>query len=106
MVFSNLTFVCLFLPIVLALYHGAPHSVRNLVLVVASMVFYVWGGRVAIVLVLASIAVNFMLGRAIAAADAERRTRLIRWSVAGNLLVLIIFKYADFLADNANVVLA
>ena len=106
MVFSNLTFVCLFLPIVLALYHGAPHSVRNLVLVVASMAFYVWGGRIAIVLVLVSIAVNFMLGRAIAAADAERRTRLIRWSVAGNLLVLIIFKYADFLADNANVVLA
>ena len=106
MVFSNLTFVCLFLPIVLALYHGAPHSARNLVLVVASMVFYVWGGRVAIVLVLVSIAVNFMLGRAIAAADAERRTRLIRWSVAGNLLVLIVFKYADFLVDNANVVLA
>ena len=105
MVFSNLTFVCLFLPIVLALYHGAPHSVRNLVLVVASMVFYVWGGRMAIVLVLASIAVNFMLGQAIAAADAERRTRLIRWSVAGNLLVLIVFKYADFLVDNVNWVL-
>ena len=35
MVFSNLTFVCLFLPLALALYHGAPHSVRNLVLVVA-----------------------------------------------------------------------
>ena len=69
------------------------------------MVFYVWGGRVAIVLVLVSIAANFVLGQAIAAADAERRTRLIRWSVAGNLLVLIVFKYADFLVDNVNVVL-
>jgi alginate O-acetyltransferase complex protein AlgI len=105
MVFSNLTFVCLFLPIVLALYHGAPHSIRNLVLVVASMVFYVWGGRIAIVLVLASIGVNFALGQAIAAADGTRRTRLIRWSVAGNLLVLIVFKYTNFLIDNANVML-
>jgi alginate O-acetyltransferase complex protein AlgI len=106
MVFSNLTFVCLFLPLVLALYHGAPHSVRNLVLVVASMVFYVWGGRVALLLVVVSIAINFMLGKAIAWADGERRTRLIRWSVAGNLLVLIVFKYADFLVDNVNWVLA
>jgi alginate O-acetyltransferase complex protein AlgI len=102
MVFSNLTFVCLFLPLVLALYHGAPQSARNLVLVIASMVFYVWGGKVAIVLVLISIGVNFMLGQSIANAAAERRTRLIRWSVAGNLLVLIIFKYADFLVENAN----
>jgi alginate O-acetyltransferase complex protein AlgI len=102
MVFSNLTFVCLFLPILLAVYHGAPHSARNLVLVIASMIFYTWGGRLAIVLVLASIAVNFMVGRAIAAAEGDRRTRLIRWSVAGNLLVLIVFKYADFLVENVN----
>ncbi len=102
MVFSNLTFVCLFLPILLAVYHGAPHSARNLVLVIASMIFYTWGGRLAIVLVLTSIAVNFMVGRAIAAAEGDRRTRLIRWSVAGNLLVLIVFKYADFLVENVN----
>jgi alginate O-acetyltransferase complex protein AlgI len=106
MVFSSLTFVCLFFPIVLALYHGAPHSIRNLVLVGASIVFYLWGGKVAIILVLVSIAANFALGRAVAGADADRRTRLIRWSVAGNLLVLIAFKYADFIVDNVNVVLA
>src|SRR5262249_28207351 len=105
MVFSNLTFVCLFLPIVLALYHGSPQAVRNLVLVIASMVFYVWGGRLALVLVLISSAANFAVAKAIAAAEGERRTRLIRWSVAGNLLVLIVFKYADFLVDNFNVVL-
>jgi len=105
MVFSNLTFVCLFLPILLAVYHGAPHSARNLVLVIASMIFYTWGGRLAIVLVLASIAVNFMVGRAIAAAEGDRRMRLVRWSVAGNLLVLIVFKYADFLIGNVNVLL-
>jgi alginate O-acetyltransferase complex protein AlgI len=105
MVFSNLTFVCLFLPVVLAFYHGAPHSVRNLVLVGASIVFYLWGGKAAIILVLASIAANFALGQAIAAADADRRTRLIRWSVAGNLFVLILFKYTNFVIGNVNVVL-
>ena len=35
MVFSNLTFVCLFLPTVLACYFIAPRSARNIVLVSA-----------------------------------------------------------------------
>src|SRR6516165_1435294 len=102
MVFSNLTFVCLFLPAVIAAYFIAPKSARNLVLVLASVVFYVWGARIAIVLVLVSVTVNFALGQAIAAADPVRRYRLISWSVAGNLLVLIIFKYTDFIIDNIN----
>ena len=59
MVFSNLTFVCLFLPIVLAVYFIAPQSARNMVLVAASVVFYIWGGRIAIVLILVSVSVNF-----------------------------------------------
>src|SRR3954468_23132184 len=105
MVFSNLTFVCLFLPITLALYFSSPKWLHNTVLVFASIVFYIWGGRVAIVLVLVSIAVNFHLGQAIASAGPQRRDRLIRWSVAGNLFVLIVFKYLDFVVENANVVL-
>ena len=68
MVFSNLTFVCLFLPITLALYFSSPKWLHNTVLVLASIVFYIWGGRVAVILVLISIAVNFHLGQAIASA--------------------------------------
>jgi alginate O-acetyltransferase complex protein AlgI len=104
MVFSNLTFVCLFLPAVIAAYFIVPKGARNLVLVLASVIFYVWGARIAIVLVLASVAVNFALGRAIATAEPIRRYRLISWSVAGNLLVLIIFKYTDFIIDNINAI--
>ena len=105
MVFSNLTFVCLFLPITLAFYFASPKSLNNGVLVIASTVFYIWGGRVAIFLVWASVIANFHLGQAIVAAEPRRRQQLIRWSVAGNLFVLIIFKYLDFVVDNVNVVL-
>ena len=45
MVFSSLTFVCLFLPTVIAVYFIAPRSARNLVLVAASVVFYMWGAQ-------------------------------------------------------------
>jgi alginate O-acetyltransferase complex protein AlgI len=105
MVFSNLTFVCLFLPAVLAAYFSAPQGARNMVLVAASVVFYVWGGRIAIVLIAVSVSVNFALGQAIAGAQPIRRHRLISWSVAGNLLVLIVFKYTNFILDNINSVL-
>jgi alginate O-acetyltransferase complex protein AlgI len=105
MVFSNLTFVCLFLPVTLALYFSSPKWLHNTVLVFASIVFYIWGGRIAIVLVLVSIAVNFHLGQAIAASGPQRRDQLIRYSVAGNLFALIVFKYLDFVVDNFNVVL-
>ena len=105
MVFSNLTFVCLFLPGWLAVYFLAPQHARNLVLVAASVVFYVWGGRIAILLIAVSIAVNFALGNALSVADAARRHRLICWSVAGNLLILIIFKYTNFIIDNINGIL-
>lgn len=106
MVFSSLTFVCLFLPATLAFYFISPRSLRNVVLVAASILFYVWGGKIAVVLILVSIAVNFALGKAIADADPARRQRLIAWSIAGNLLVLIVFKYLNFLIDNLNAVLA
>src|SRR5436309_2506946 len=61
MVFSSLTFVCLFLPTALAAYFMAPQAARNAVLVAASIVFYVWGGRIAILLILVSVTVNFAL---------------------------------------------
>jgi alginate O-acetyltransferase complex protein AlgI len=102
MVFSSLTFVCVFLPAVLACYFFFPRSFRNGVLVAASLVFYLWGGKIAVVLVILSIATNFVLGQAIAQAKDAKRYRLIAWSVAGNLLVLIVFKYTNFLVDNIN----
>src|SRR5881296_1692909 len=99
MVFSNLTFVCLFLPSWLAVYFLVPRQARNFVLVAASLEFYLWGGRLAVLLVLVSIGANFVIGKALSIADAKRRHQLICWSVAGNLLVLILFKYTNFIIE-------
>jgi alginate O-acetyltransferase complex protein AlgI len=102
MVFSSLTFVCLFLPLVVALYFVLPRSARNPLLVVASLVFYGWGEPRALVLVALSVLVNFRLGLLLEAAEGSRRRRLITAAVALNLLVLIVFKYAAFLVENVN----
>ena len=106
MVFSSPTFVCLFLPLTLALYFLLPRSSNNLVLVAASIVFYGWGDPVAaFALILPSIAMNFYLGRMIGRAEGARRRRLIVFSIAINLAILIAFKYSRFIVENLNDVL-
>ena len=43
MLFSSITFLYLFLPLVLAVYLLAPRRAKNAVLLAASLLFYFWG---------------------------------------------------------------
>ncbi len=63
MLFSSPLFLFVFLPVLLALYAIARPSYRNLVLLVASLLFYVWGEGAYVLVMLAIIAVNYGLGR-------------------------------------------
>jgi alginate O-acetyltransferase complex protein AlgI len=107
MVFSSPTFLCLFLPLTLALYFLLPKSMNNAVLVAASMVFYGWGDPVAaLALIVPSVILNFHLGQMLGAAMGPRRRNLLALAIGINLAVLITFKYARFVADNLNAVFA
>ncbi len=105
MVFSSLTFVCLFLPVVAVLYLVLPRAASNALLVAASLVFYGWGEPAALLLIGLSVMVNFRLGLLLEAADGHRRRRLVTAAVTLNLLVLIVFKYAGFFVENVNAVI-
>ena len=67
MVFSSLTFLCIFLPIVVILYGIFPVKWRNFLLLAASLVFYAWGEPRNILLMLLSIGINYVFGRIIEA---------------------------------------
>ena len=102
MVFSSLTFLCVFLPLTLGVYYVCPRRGRNTVLLIASLVFYAWGEPKYVVLMVLSILANYVFGRLIAAG---RRPRL--WlvvSVVFNLGMLGLFKYADLLIRTFNAV--
>jgi alginate O-acetyltransferase complex protein AlgI len=104
MVFSSEVFLFGFLPAVLALYVVMPGArVKNAFLVLASIVFYAWGGMMYVPLVLASALVNYAFGLALSRlpgiATRERRI-LVGVAVGVNLAVLAWFKYAGFLNDN------
>ena len=75
MVFSSMTFLLLFLPLVLLLYFLVPGlKGKNTILLAASLLFYAWGEPVCVLAMLASTAVNYFCARLIAStADGRKR---------------------------------
>lgn len=69
MVFSSVLFLFYFLPGFLLLYWAAPPRFKNLVALVASLLFYAWGGLNFLALFLGSVVVNFFLIRFMDAAS-------------------------------------
>jgi D-alanyl-lipoteichoic acid acyltransferase DltB (MBOAT superfamily) len=101
MVFSSITFLFYFLPIFLALYFITPTiQGKNVVTLVFSLLFYAWGEPKFIVVLLFSIAFNFLAALAIDDRQGRARKTALAVAVAGNLLVLAIFKYANFVTAN------
>ena len=103
MVFSSLTFLYAYLPIVLAVYFLVPVRLRNFVLLVVSLFFYGWGEPVYVLVMIASIFINWLFGKAIAKTrDRERKKakKILIACMVFNLLLLGFFKYFDFLAEN------
>lgn len=109
MVFSSSVFLFLFLPALLGMYklaglirgEEARIKLQNILLLLASMFFYGWGGLRYLILVTALIAVNWLCGLQIAASlVSARRKAALAVGLGADLLVLLIFKYANFLIAN------
>jgi alginate O-acetyltransferase complex protein AlgI len=104
--FTEPTFLFVFLPVLLALYQLPGSRYRNWLLLAASIFFYTRGAGSFTWLVLALIAFNYAAARVI---DRHRATslggRLLAGAVAIDLLVLATFKYADFAVGNLNAAL-
>src|SRR5204862_6631280 len=104
MLFTEPTFLFLFLPVLLGLYFikRVHASYANWLLLIASVIFYAKGGGAFTLLMLASIAFNYWMAIAVA----MRGSRAwLAFAVATNLIVLGLFKYANFFADNVNTLL-
>ena len=108
MSFSTLFFLFVFLPVSLILYYVFPKKLRNIPLVVLSLVFYAWGNPVYLILLLLSMAFNYVSGLQIAGYKEAGRTAFARAAmiiaVAANLLLLGYFKYFAFLLETLNLI--
>lgn len=106
MIFSSLLFLFRFLPVVLILYYAAPVRLRNLILFIASLVFYAWGEPVYIVLMTVSILVSYLGGilvdRYVQKGRRGSAKAALLLSCTVSLSLLGFFKYANFLIDTVN----
>ncbi len=107
MVFSSYIFLYLFLPICLLCY-GLSRSItlKNAVLIVFSLVFYAWGEPTYILLLLLSVAVNYLLGIAMERCGEKNRLRgkkaFFVSALIFNIGLLLVFKYSGFIVENLN----
>ena len=109
MIFSSIFFIFAFLPIVLIIYYLTPFKLKNLVLLIASLIFYAWGEPVYVILMIFSIAINFVSGIELEyyMENGEMRKAKLACTVTVvmNLFILGFYKYYGFLMDNLNAIL-
>lgn len=103
MLFSSITFLYYFLPVMLFIYFLVPKRMKNGVLLAGSLIFYAWGEVKYVLLMVISILIGYISGRWI---DHFRGMVRAKWgvmlSVGIHLGLLGLFKYMDFFISNVN----
>ncbi len=103
MLFSSITFLYYFLPLTAALYFIGPKKFRNIVLLLASLIFYGWGEPKRLPVLLLSVLFGYIFGLLV---EKYRKSIYGRVfciiSVLISLSFLLYFKYADFFLENIN----
>ncbi len=105
MIFSSMIFLWLFLPLTLFLYFVAcrfgKNKAGNVVLLLASLLFYAWGEPVYIFLLLLVVLLNYSFGRLLEL-DCYHKKWVLAVGIVLNLACLAYFKYFDFFATYFN----
>ena len=101
MVFSSITFLFYFLPVVLATYYLVPKKCKNIVLLISSLVFYFYGEPKYTILMLFSIASTYVFGLLID--KYKKHAKLfLTLSIFVSIGLLVYFKYINFIIQNIN----
>lgn len=103
MVFSSAAFLFVFLPLLLAGYYFLPRRFRNVLLTLASLLFYAWGEPKFVLIMILSIFMNYGFGLLVVKRDEEAyRHTILTLMVCANLSLFFVFKYLNFTIENIN----
>lgn len=99
LLFTSMEFLCLFLPLTLALYYILPHHLRNVWLLGMSLLFYAWGEPVFLLAMLFSIVFNYCIALRIDELKKQKAPKklLLALAVVVNLGILFVYKYMNFI---------
>ena len=103
MVFSGITFLYFFLPAVLLVYMLVPKKCKNIILLIAGLLFYSWGEPAYFWVMIASSLVDYAAGLYMNRTESKgkRRAALVV-SMVADLGFLFVFKYSGFVVDVIN----
>ena len=97
MLFSSIPFLYYFLPAVLLVYFTVPKQAKNAALLLSSLIFYGWGEPKYVLLMVTTIVAFYLCGLAIGYARNDTARKLwLTVSVVTGIVLLTVFKYADF----------
>ena len=103
MIFSSLSFIFFFLPLLLIIYFISKEKYRNYILLLFSLLFYSWGEPKYILLMILSIIINYYSALKIDKMKNKKRKKiLLIILIILNLSILFYFKYTDFFIFNIN----
>lgn len=104
MVFSSIIFIFTFLPITLILYYISPRKIKNITLLIASLIFYAWGEPKYIFLMILTIIFDYFAALLINKNSNNRRKsrQIFIFTIIINIAILGFFKYFGFIVDNIN----
>lgn len=106
MSFASPLFLWLFLPLVLGALLAAPRHWRNAIIAVSSLIFYAVGAGATTVLLLITMAVNYVIGQWLEpdewALAARRKRVLLITVICFNVGSLVVWKYFGFLTEQLN----
>lgn len=105
MLFSSLTFLFCFLPLVFITYYLLPALFRNIFLLLSSLFFYAWGEPKYLLLMSTVILLNYFAGIILDKIKENFRKSVCIVSIFLNLSILCYYKYLDFIIENFNVFL-
>ncbi len=101
MLFSSMTFIFVFLPIILLLYLITKKELHNPILLTGSIIFYAWGEPKYLAIMLLTILINYFAAIGIEKFNLHKKI-IVVLTITANLGMLIYFKYFNFLIDITN----
>ena len=100
MLFSSLTFLCMFLPMMIIGYYVCPKRFRNTFLFTGSIVFYAFGEPKYLPIIFTTITISYI--GALLIERFEHKKTLLTLFILLDLSLLFYFKYMNFFLENLN----
>ena len=101
MLFSSISFLYYFLPALIIIYFITPKKYKNIILLIASLLFYLYGEPKYVFLMIAEIIIAY-IGAILIDKYKNQSKNILITTLVIHIFLLIIFKYTDFIIQSIN----